>query len=161
MDVTSVRRNIETLPSGAGSLAELERDLAALGAFGGGVAARWLARPAILRRVALALAERVPPSTSRIVASGDGALAIGTALSLTTGLALAAVEQSVPPRVVFGELHRGESVVCVAANATDLELASGALTTLGARVLQALCVVGTGPSAMFSGEAAPAPGSAA
>ena len=71
----------------------------------------WMSRPAILRRVASALGESVHAEVDRIVATGPGAIALGSALSLTTGLPYFAVTEGDG----FGSLHDGEIVVVVSA----------------------------------------------
>ena len=54
-----------------------------------------VSRPTILRRVARFLAARVPAGTERVAAPTLGAVAIGTAVSLESGLPLAIVRNSV------------------------------------------------------------------
>ena len=76
-----------------------------------------VSRPTILRRVARFLAARVPAGTERVAAPTLGAVAIGTAVSLESGLPLAIVRNSVAEeprgRAVEGGLHLGELVVLV------------------------------------------------
>ncbi len=73
-----------------------------------------VAKPTILRRVARLLAARVPPGTDRVAAPTLGAVAIGTAVSLESGLPLAIVRsESGRGRAVEGGLHPGEIVVLI------------------------------------------------
>ncbi|MFH5879410.1 hypothetical protein [Arthrobacter sp. NA-172] len=100
-----------------------------------------LQRPAILRRLADALARRIPAGTDRLVArSGtDGTLA--AALSLHTGISFALI--GLPDGVVVGELHRSERTVLVGyqPESSELELLA-VLATAGARPSLALYVLG-------------------
>lgn len=76
-----------------------------------------VARPTILRRLARFLAARIPAGTDRVAAPTLGAVAIGTAVSLETGLPLAIVrsgEADGPDRrSVEGGLHPGEIVILI------------------------------------------------
>ncbi|MCU1570172.1 MAG: orotate phosphoribosyltransferase [Naasia sp.] len=75
-----------------------------------------VARPTILRRVARFLAARIPPGTDRVAAPTLGAVAVGTAVSLESGLPLAIVRgQAETPRgrAIEGGLHPGEVVVLI------------------------------------------------
>jgi orotate phosphoribosyltransferase len=76
-----------------------------------------VSRPSILRRLSRFLAARVPASTDRVAAPTLGALAIGTAVSLETGLPLAVVrtqwDDSHRGRPVEGGLHQGETVAVI------------------------------------------------
>lgn len=76
-----------------------------------------VAKPAILRRLGRFLAARVPQGTDRVAAPTLGAVPLGTAVSLETGLPLAVVRsQSAPGRrgqPVEGGLSRGETVCLV------------------------------------------------
>ncbi|QIN78499.1 orotate phosphoribosyltransferase [Rubrobacter marinus] len=73
-------------------------------------------RPAILRRLARFLAELVPEGTERLVAPALGAVALGTAISLESGLPLAIVRpdpEPGSPRAIEGELYAGENVALI------------------------------------------------
>lgn len=76
-----------------------------------------VAKPTILRRLARFLAARIPAGTDRVAAPTLGAVAIGTAVSLESGLPLAIVRSSLAEkprgRAVEGGLHPGEIVVLV------------------------------------------------
>ena len=76
-----------------------------------------VAKPTILRRLARFLAARIPAGTDRVAAPTLGAVAIGTAVSLESGLPLAIVRsrqgESRRGRAVEGGLHPGEIVVLV------------------------------------------------
>ncbi|MFJ1586640.1 hypothetical protein ACIOC1_25360 [Streptomyces sp. NPDC088197] len=109
---------------------ELAGDLAAAGYAAGdavgdrGSGSGWLDRPALLRRLAAALAAEVPATADRLVAAGPGAQALGAAVSLETGLPFAALVAGAPP---FGVIHPGETVVVIAVDAAS---AAGALPLL-------------------------------
>jgi orotate phosphoribosyltransferase len=70
------------------------------------------ARPAILRRLGRFLTARVPPGVERVASPTLGAVALGAAVSLESGLPLAIVRSgwhdSVDKKVVEGGLHPGE-----------------------------------------------------
>lgn len=74
-------------------------------------------KPTILRRIARFLASRIPSGTDRVAAPTLGAVAIGTAVSLESGLPLAIVRStrggSNRGRAVEGGLHPGEIVVLI------------------------------------------------
>lgn len=76
-----------------------------------------VARPMILRRLARFLASRIPAGTDRVAAPTLGAVAVGTAVSLESGLPLAIVRsrqsESSRGRPVEGGLHPGEIVVLI------------------------------------------------
>lgn len=73
-----------------------------------------VAKPTILRRVARLLAARVPSGTERVASPTLGAVAIGTAVSLESGLPFAIVRsESGRGRAVEGGLHPGEIVVLI------------------------------------------------
>lgn len=76
-----------------------------------------VAKPMILRRLARFLAARIPAGTDRVAAPTLGAVAIGTAVSLESGLPLAIVRSSLTEkprgRAVEGGLHPGEMVVLI------------------------------------------------
>ena len=76
-----------------------------------------VARPTILRRLARFLAARIPAGTDRVAAPTLGAVAIGTAVSLETGLPLAIVRSGEADgsgrRSVEGGLHPGEIVILI------------------------------------------------
>lgn len=76
-----------------------------------------VSRPAILRRLSRFLSRYVPPGTDRVAAPTLGAVALGTAVSLETGLPLAVVrtqwEDRRRGRPVEGGLHPGETVALI------------------------------------------------
>lgn len=94
-----------------------------------------VAKPAILRRLGRFLAAGVPRGTDRIAAPTLGAVALGTAVSLETGLPLAVVRsQSTPARrghPVEGGLSRGE-LVCLIEDV----VVTGTRATSGVRQLR-------------------------
>lgn len=74
-------------------------------------------RPSILRRIAAAFAERIPPETDRIAGPELGGVALAAAVSLAVGLPFVIVKKSSKAygtaRIVEGELHAGERLVIV------------------------------------------------
>jgi hypothetical protein len=126
MDMSSVKRNSEAhdelsmLPTGVGSITELAQDLAALKAGTPGSVARWACRPAVLRRVALMLAAGIPAEATRVIAVGEGGMAVAAAVALTAGLPFAVLGDN---EVDFGEAHGSEDVALVATNHADLAAA--------------------------------------
>ena len=73
-------------------------------------------RPAVLRRVARLLAPLVGPGTERLATQAPGALALGVAVSLETGLPLVILRPTggEDRRIsVEGELYEGEHVALV------------------------------------------------
>jgi hypothetical protein len=76
----------------------------------------WTHRPAILRRVALALAALVPPDTDRILVIGPAASSLGTAVSLISGIPFRTVDSTEPG----GETNGHERIVLVAFFGEDL-----------------------------------------
>jgi hypothetical protein len=120
-----MRRNTEAsgaalplLQSGSKQAAVLADDLSALRAGTSESAARWTSRPAVLRRVAMMFADRVPAESTRLIASGEDGTVLATAVALTTGLPFAIFEQGT---LTFGEAHAGEDVALVAIDDVDLE----------------------------------------
>ncbi|MEV6930416.1 hypothetical protein AB0M46_38855 [Dactylosporangium sp. NPDC051485] len=105
--------------------AELAADLWAASTAGAGyddVAARWLSRPTLLRRLAAGLARHIPATADRIAAGGPGAAALGAAVSLWTGLPFVSFPAG-RDEPTLGELDRGDQVVAVAVSvATAQEL---------------------------------------
>jgi len=97
-------------------------------------------RPAILRRVAGFLAGLVPEHVDRLAAQAPGALALGVALSLETGLPLVILRAE----GIEGELYEGETVTLVEdVVVTGSRALAGveALVAAGARVSHVLAVV--------------------
>jgi orotate phosphoribosyltransferase len=74
-------------------------------------------RPSILRRIASAFAELIPPETDRIAGPELGGVALAAALSLQVGLPFVIVKKASKgygtAKIVEGELHRGERIVVV------------------------------------------------
>ncbi len=104
-------------PHSVAALSELATDLTSCWSPGAvDEVAGWMSRPAVLRRVAAALAERVPPETDRLIASGPGALVLGAAVSLGTGLPFAALGEGAR----WGDVHAGEQLFAVAAVSSGL-----------------------------------------
>ncbi|TQL44932.1 hypothetical protein FB562_2339 [Homoserinimonas aerilata] len=99
-------------------LSELADDLAALWPTSPQDVDGWMSRPSILRRVAGELAARLAADTDRVVALGPGALVLGGAVSLSTGLPFCAVDDE---GTVFGDHHAGETagVISVDGNAEE------------------------------------------
>lgn len=108
------------------------------------------ARPAILRRLARFLAARVPHETDRVAAPTLGAVVLGAAVSLESGLPLAVVRSDAPARtshgqrVVEGGLYHGEAVCLiedVVVTGTRAAKAIDRLRDVGAVVTSVVCVV--------------------
>lgn len=107
-----------------------------------------LSRPSILRRLSRLLACRVPAGTDRVASPTLGALSLGTAVSLETGLPLAVVRtqwsESHRGRSVEGGLHHGETVTLiedVVATGNRALLAVQRLREAGAHVTAVLAAV--------------------
>ena len=106
-------------------------------------------RPDLLRRLASALAERVPAGTQRVAGTVLGAVPLATALSLETGLPMVIVRADKPKeygtaRQIEGVLDAGERIVLVEDVVTTGGAALAAVDVLreaGAEVLGALVVV--------------------
>lgn len=107
-----------------------------------------VARPAILRRLSRFLAELIPPEVERVAAPTLGAVALGTAVSLETGLPLAIVrthwDQSRGGHPVEGGIRRGETVVMledVVVTGSRALQAVDRLRESGAQVDTVVCVL--------------------
>jgi orotate phosphoribosyltransferase len=107
-----------------------------------------VARPAVLRRLSRFMAALVPPGVDRVAAPTLGAVAIGTAVSLESGLPLAIArthwDGGRGGHPVEGGLHRGENVVLVedvVVTGTRALQAVGRLRDQGAEVRIVLCAV--------------------
>ena len=105
-------------------------------------------RPSILRRIGRLLAVRVPHGTDRLAAPTLGAVPIGTAVSLDTGLPCLIVRTNADSRrevaAVEGGLHDGESVCLVEDVVVSGSRAMTAIRLLreaGARVGCVTCVL--------------------
>lgn len=100
---------------------DLAADLKALQPANGGNpdAAVALQRPAILRRLADALAVFIPAGTDRLVAQAGTDATLAAAVSLHSGIAFALVD--VASGEVIGELHRSERTVLLSYEAKDSE----------------------------------------
>lgn len=73
-------------------------------------------RPAVLRRVARLLAPLAGPASERLAAQAPGALALGVAVSLESGLPLVILRPTGPedrPASIEGELYEGEQVTLI------------------------------------------------
>ena len=121
---------------------DLAADLKALQPTTGGhaSASAALQRPAILRRLADALAPRVPAGTDRLIAQAGTDSALAAALSLHSGIAFALVD--LPAGTVIGELHRSEQTVLVGYEPDEENELLAVLTDAGARPALALYVLG-------------------
>jgi orotate phosphoribosyltransferase len=107
-----------------------------------------VARPAILRRLGRFLAAQVPQGTDRIAAPTLGAVALGAAVSLETGLPFAIVRshsasgsRGLP---VEGGLSRGETVCLVedvVVTGTRAAAAVRQLRDVGAEVASVISVI--------------------
>jgi orotate phosphoribosyltransferase len=105
-------------------------------------------RPAILRRLAPQLAALVPADTDRLGAPELGAVLLGAAVSLETGLSLVLIRsdagRSPEARLIEGELHTGERVALlddVVASGSQIVRAGRQLADAGATVNAAIVVV--------------------
>jgi hypothetical protein len=104
-----------------GNLDELAADLLATAAQGGARSdvSQWMTRPGILRRIASRLSVSIPADADRILAVGPGAVVLGSAVSLATGLPFSALGDRGP---VFGSLHDDERVAVVSADEEALSV---------------------------------------
>jgi len=107
-----------------------------------------IARPAILRRLGRFLAARIPHETDRIAAPTLGAVALGAAVSLETGLPLAIVRSNTDEGrrglSVEGGLFRNETVCLVEDVVVTGARAVAAVERLrkaGANVTSAVCIL--------------------
>lgn len=121
---------------------ELAQDLDALSAGSSDSVARWVARPAVLRRVAMLLAQGISPEVTRIVTGGAGAEVLGAGVALVSGLPFAVAGDAAAPSI--GEVHEGEDVVVVAADSSDTEAVAAWCRQRGAVVRGVLVVFGEG-----------------
>jgi hypothetical protein len=85
----------------------------------------WVTRPAILRRVATLMGASIPATADRIIAVGDAAQILGTAVALETGIPFCVANPHAATEAEFlqtGTLHAGErvAVVSVHLDAPDL-----------------------------------------
>lgn len=155
MNLTSVKWNDEAgaelsaLLSGSEKVSELANDLAALKASTPGSIARWTSRPAVLRRVAMMLADRIPPEATRVIASGEGGTVLATAVALTAGLTFAVFEREV---LTFGEAHAGEDVALVAIVDADLAPLLAWCEQNGIVVRHSQAVFGAGHGSLFTAD---------
>ncbi len=121
---------------------DLAADLEALQPAPGGHAnaSLVLQRPAILRRIAAAMAPLVPAGTDRIIACAGTDAALAAALSLHSGITFALVE--LPGGALIGELHRSERTVLVGYQPDRENELLAALTAAGTRPALGLYVLG-------------------
>ncbi|MFJ4261998.1 hypothetical protein ACIPYU_06115 [Paenarthrobacter nicotinovorans] len=122
---------------------DLAADLKALQPPTGGHATASVAlqRPAILRRIADALAPGIPAGTDRLIAGAGTDSTLAAALSLHTGIAFALVD--LPGQTVIGELHRSERTVLVSYETeTSENKVLEVLASAGAQPAVALYVLG-------------------
>lgn len=94
----------------------------------------WITRPTILRRIASLLSESIADDTDRLVALGGGAEALGTALSLETGLPYCTVHND----TIFGEIYSGERIMLISVTPQTIP---ALVNASGARILSALVVL--------------------
>lgn len=105
-------------------------------------------RPTILRRLATALAERIPASTDRLAGAALGAVAITAAASLETGLPFVIVRNPKShdgqDTQFAGEIHRNERVSViedVVSSGTSAAATAHAVKRVGAEVAGVLAVI--------------------
>ena len=105
-------------------------------------------RPAILRRIAEALAAMVPPDTDRLAGPELGAVPLATAVSLELGLPCLFVRKSAKPygtgASFEGEIYPGERVVViedVLTTGSEALRSARALREFGANVIEILGVI--------------------
>lgn len=105
-------------------------------------------RPAILRRVAAALAEMVPPETDRLAGPELGAIPLATAVALQLGLPSVFVRKQAKDYGTAasfeGEIYPGERVAViedVLTTGSEAIRSATALRELGANVLEVLAVI--------------------
>jgi orotate phosphoribosyltransferase len=105
-------------------------------------------KPAIMGRVAAALAAMVPAGIERLAGPELGAVALATALSLETGLPFVIVRKEskdyATSRVVEGEIHPGDRVLIVEdviTSAGEALKAAARLEGIGAQVAGILAVL--------------------
>lgn len=107
--------------------AELADDLSASGDAAPGMAPSWLARPSVLRRIASAAARLIDPGADRIAVTGPGAMALGAAVSMTSGLPFCVLDDG---GIELGAVYPGEDVVLITVDGA----AGSAVRTLASRV---------------------------
>lgn len=105
-------------------------------------------QPAVLRRVAERLAERIPPGYERLAGPELGAVPLATAVSLASGLPFVIVRKAAKgygtSRLIEGEFHSGERVLLVEdviSTAGEALRASAILREAGATVDRVLAVI--------------------
>jgi orotate phosphoribosyltransferase len=105
-------------------------------------------RPAILRRIAEALAALVPPETDRLAGPELGAVPLATAVSLELGLPAVFVRKSAKAygtaECFEGEIYPGERVVViedVLTTGSEALRSARALREFGANVIEILGVI--------------------
>jgi orotate phosphoribosyltransferase len=105
-------------------------------------------RPAILRRLAVQLAERLPEGIDRLAGPELGAVALVTALSLETGIPFVIVRKEAKgygtSRLVEGQLNQGERVLIVEdviSTGAEALKAADKVSRAGAEILGILAVV--------------------
>lgn len=105
----------------------------------------FVTKPAILRRLAGFLGERVPANADRLAGPGPGGVALAGAVSLEIGLPFVITSDSSPSTIsITGELHAGDRVVLiedVLATGSRALAATQALVQAGAEALLILAVV--------------------
>jgi orotate phosphoribosyltransferase len=111
-DLALAEDAVSVFVSSARRRAELRADLAAVSSGPGPSGApAFVARPALLRRMAALLAELLPAEADRFLTAGTSAdVAVATALALHTGLPLAVVEGRT---ITVGSVQPGETVLPV------------------------------------------------
>lgn len=106
--------------------AELADDLSASDRTTPGKMPSWLARPSVLRRVASSAVKLIDPGVDRIVVTGLGAMALGTAVSMTSGLPFCVLDGET---IELGAVYPGETVVLMTVDG----VAGGAARSLASR----------------------------
>ena len=104
-----------------------------------------LSRPGLLSRAAKLMSEFLPPSCERIAVTGVPSAALGTALSLATGVPLLFGRFGSGSEARFdGEMYRGVKTVLledVVFSGESACLGAGELKRLGAEVLGVVCLL--------------------
>jgi len=101
-------------------------------------------KPTILRRLAEALAERVPDGVDRLAGTEVGGIALVTAVSLATGIPFVLVRSGEGKNPIKGELHPGERVALVldvVDSGNQATTAAAKIHAVGAQISGILAVI--------------------
>jgi adenine/guanine phosphoribosyltransferase-like PRPP-binding protein len=107
-------------------------------------------RPTVLRGLAAHLAELLTERLDRLVAADSSAVPLTSAVALHTGLPFAVADSTSPIAGTYGEIHRGERVIVIAAVTTSGSGAVAATALVrerGAEVCGVLTAVDRGKGA--------------